>query len=325
MSINDNSGNEKKLIQDETPDVIYRLQEIAQQKFLFDHSKSLEKELYSLLDELKAEFAGVMTDSIADIHAYHKRVFAYSSLAQQKWGAFSQKNINDVNELRQLIASEQMTQDELGTDQANERLTEKENLMCLPEDKAIKMREADLSEMQVIRQLLGDYTDKCSNAWAVENAETQARFTAFLAREGNMHTRLLWHGSGNENWWNIIHSGLSTDPGDVSIMGKMFGQGIYFATTVEKSIYFTSIKRMNQKRRFTNTAFLGIYEVACGVPYDVYTYDPKFATFDAEQLQKVKKGAHCIHAHAGEMLKNEEIVIYKEGQATIRFLVELRQ
>ena len=49
-----------------------------------------------------------------------------------------------------------------------------------------------------------------------------------------------------------------------------------------------------------------------------------------ENLQKFKEGANCLHAHAGaslggySSLKNDEIVVYKEDQCTIRYLVELR-
>lgn len=322
MRSNRDSDTEKKSDQGEVPEIIRRLHQIADEKFMFDHSQSLEKQLYLLLDELQAEFDGLTADSVTDIDTYHKRVMAYSSFVGQKWGAFSHRHVNDIDELRYLLDTQQMTQDD--TD-AGQITGEDEKWMRMLDRKGIKIREASASEMQMIRNLLGTFADKCSKAWAVDNDETQERFTAFLAREGKIPTRLLWHGSGNENWWSIIHSGLSTNPEEVSIMGKMFGHGIYFATKVEKSIHFTSMKRPNQKRRFANTAFMGLYEVACGTPYHVYRYDPKFETFDGEKLQKSKKGTHCIHAHAGEMLKNEEIVIYQEGQATIRFLVELRQ
>ena len=35
-------------------------------------------------------------------------------------------------------------------------------------------------------------------------------------------------------------------------------------------------------------------------------------------------GANCLHTHAGQMLKNDEIVIYKEEQCTIKYLVEIK-
>ena len=35
-------------------------------------------------------------------------------------------------------------------------------------------------------------------------------------------------------------------------------------------------------------------------------------------------GANCLHAHAGHgMLRNDEIVVYKEEQLTIKYLIEI--
>ena len=46
-------------------------------------------------------------------------------------------------------------------------------------------------------------------------------------------------------------------------------------------------------------------------------------------IANISKDANCLHAHAGasmgySALKNDEIVVYKEEQMTIKYLVELR-
>ena len=73
---------------------------------------------------------------------------------------------------------------------------------------------------------------------------------------------------------------------------------------------------------------MGLMEVAYGTPYDVYDFDPKYHTLNYDGLQKFQKGANCLHAHAGasmgySALRNDEIVIYKEEQCTIKYLVEI--
>jgi len=39
---------------------------------------------------------------------------------------------------------------------------------------------------------------------------------------------MFFHGSRNENWWNIIKNGLQLNP-NAKITGKMLGHGIYLA------------------------------------------------------------------------------------------------
>lgn len=77
-----------------------------------------------------------------------------------------------------------------------------------------------------------------------------------------------------------------------------------------------------------NTVYMAVMEVAYGTPYDVYDFDSQYYNLNYEKLQSYQKGANCLHAHAGaslghSSLKNDEIVIYKEDQCTIKYLVEI--
>jgi len=74
---------------------------------------------------------------------------------------------------------------------------------------------------------------------------------------------------------------------------------------------------------------LALFDVAYGKPYDVYTFDSKYHNLDYENLQKMCPGSNSLHAHAGanigySTLKNDEIIVYKEEQCTIKYLIELR-
>lgn len=68
---------------------------------------------------------------------------------------------------------------------------------------------------------------------------------------------------------------------------------------------------------------MGLYDVAYGKPYDVHSFDSKYYNFNYNELQRYMKGAHCLHAHEGSMLRNKEIIVYKEEQTTIKYLVEI--
>ena len=179
-------------------------------------------------------------------------------------------------------------------------------------------------DIRVIKSLLGDCRNKFYAAWKVTNIKTQKRFDDFVNTEKISNTKLLWHGSRNENWWSIINTGLMLRPTNAVITSKMFGYGIYYAPKARKSLGYTSLDGSYWARGKSDSAFMALMEVAYGKPYDVYSFDSKYYNFNYEKLQINCKGANCLHAHAGQMLKNDEIIIYKEEQCTIKYLVEIK-
>ena len=174
-----------------------------------------------------------------------------------------------------------------------------------------------------IKSCLGSCADKFHRAWRVTNHKTQKAFDEFV-HSGQVGTKLLWHGSRNENWWSIIKSGLILRPNAI-ITGKMFGYGIYFATKARKSLGYTSISGSYWAKGNSSSGFMGLYEVAYGKPYDVHSFHSSYHNLDYDGLQRMCPGAHCLHAHEGQMLRNDEIIVYKECQTTIKYLVELRE
>ena len=75
---------------------------------------------------------------------------------------------------------------------------------------------------------------------------------------------------------------------------------------------------------------MALMEVAYGKPHNVYSHDYRFHGMTYETLQEIEPGTNCLHAHAGanmggySSLRNDEIVIYKEEQCTIKYLVEIK-
>ena len=67
-----------------------------------------------------------------------------------------------------------------------------------------------------------------------------------------------------------------------------------------------------------------LHAVAYGKPYDVYSFDSKYYNFDYRALRNACPGANCLHAHGGTgMLKNDEIIVYKEEQLMPLYLIEI--
>ena len=192
------------------------------------------------------------------------------------------------------------------------------------EELGLEFEEVDDEDVKLIKKLMNESKDKFRNAWRVKNLKTQERFDKFVADNNIKDTKLLFHGSRSENFWSIIKTGLVLRPTNAVITGKMYGFGCYFAPKCQKSIGYTSLVGSYWAGGSSNKAYMAIFEVAYGTPYNVYTFDSKYYSLNYDELQKFQKGAHCLHAHAGTgMLRNDEIVVYKEEQMTIKYLIEI--
>lgn len=70
---------------------------------------------------------------------------------------------------------------------------------------------------------------------------------------------------------------------------------------------------------------MALMDVAYGKPYDVHSFDSKYYNFNYERLQQCCLGANCLHTHAGSMLRNDKIIVYKEEQCTRLKKIIIRQ
>ena len=189
----------------------------------------------------------------------------------------------------------------------------------------ITIEPAQPTDYDCIEKHLGRSATLLDSAWVVKTSKTQKNFDAFMKKNPGTATKLLWHGSRNENWWNILQTGLVLRPNAI-ITGKMFGKGIYFAPKARKSIGYTSLDGSYWAGGNSNTAYMALMEIAYGKPLDVYSYDySKYHDLDYRRLRRAKKDALCLHAHAGANLRNDEIIVYREDQITIRYLVRLKK
>lgn len=180
------------------------------------------------------------------------------------------------------------------------------------------------ADIAVIRKQLGK---ECENlfykAWRVENAATRKNFKAFCKGKGRIAKKLFWHGSRMENWWSILRTGLVLRPTNSVINGKMFGYGLYFAPRARKSVGYTSLRGSYWAGGHSSYGFMALYEVVYGKPYDV-SDNAGLSDMNYEKLQKRAPGCSCLHAHAGRALRNDEVIVYREDQTTIKYLVELK-
>ena len=189
----------------------------------------------------------------------------------------------------------------------------------------LSWRECTDEETENIKKHLGSEACRFKKAWRVVNRKQDAAFGRFVKKNGIQKggVRFLYHGSRNENFWSIITGGLKLRPQGVKITGKMFGYGIYFAPSAAKSMGYTSTAGSRWANGSASSGFLAVYKVATGKPYDVNAYSGSLGGMDHEALQRACPGAHCLWAHAGSMLRADEVIVYREDQCTLRYLVEM--
>lgn len=203
-------------------------------------------------------------------------------------------------------------------------VTSEKKQQTILEELGLVMEETTRDDVALIKTLMNESADKFRKAWRVTNLKTQERFDKFVQENGIKDTRLLFHGSRSENWFSIIKTGLMIRPSNAVYTGSMFSDGIYFAPKCAKSIGYTSLSGAYWAHGGNNTAYMALFEVAYGTPYVIYQHDSSCYHLNYDVLQKKTPKCNCLHAKADKgMLRNDEIVFYRNDQMTIKYLIEI--
>lgn len=319
----------KEIVNKAIAEIVERLQSMAKQKIQQNYKVSSQQVTQAMVDEAQRVIDKLMNST---------KVKEFNTILLELFGVIPRKmsNVKDYlasneTDFARILKDEQDLLDVMRgqvvqhtVDNSKSETTEEEKGETILEAMGLEFEEVTDEDVAMIKSLLGDCRDKFYKAWRVKNIKTQKRFDDFVEKEKVSKTKLLWHGSRNENWWSIINTGLVLRPTNAVITGKMFGYGIYYAPKARKSLGYTSLSGSYWARGNSNSAFMALMDVAYGKPYDVHSFDSKYYNFNYERLQQTCPGANCLHAHAGAMLRNDEIIVYKEEQCTIKYLVELR-
>jgi poly [ADP-ribose] polymerase 2/3/4 len=178
----------------------------------------------------------------------------------------------------------------------------------------------DPKEITSIKEMMGDQAKQLNKVFKVINIKTQTAFDNHLTKTINKQCRLFWHGSRNENWFNIISTGLLIRPSGAVYSGSSFGDGIYFASKFKKSYGYTSASGSYWAKGNSNTAYLAVYNVNIGKQHIVHSSD---SSLNYSTVQK--HGCDSTYAKPGNggFLQNEEFIVYKSQQCTIQYLIEV--
>ena len=112
---------------------------------------------------------------------------------------------------------------------------------------------------------------------------------------------------------------------------KAFGYGIYFAPYCGKSLHYTSGNMYSSGTR-SDKVYMAIFEVCTGNPYYIYE-DPNSKTpHNWIDFHEDHPDMDCCWASSGKVnsantilnrLTWDEVIVYQEEQATIKYLLEL--
>ena len=314
-------------------EIVEMLQSMARKAISDNYTISSNKVTQAMIDEAQNVLTSLIV--IPDLKDFNDTLLKLFTVIPRKMSDVKSHLAKSTQDFSNIIQKEQDLLDVMKgqvvqkqvIDEAVETTPQSENTIL--EHLGLEFEECDANDIALIKMQLGSCVDKFRRAWRVKNLKTQKKFDEFVRDNNITETKLLFHGSRNENWWSIINSGLVLKPTNAVITGKLYGYGIYFAPKAQKSLGYTSLSGSYWARGNSDSGFMALMNVAYGTPYDVYDFNSKYYDMNYENLQKFKSGANCLHAHAGaslgySSLKNDEIVVYKEDQCTIKYLVELR-
>lgn len=308
--------------------IVEKLQSMARETIQKNYTVKASAVTQDMVDAAQKVIDELANNS-ATVEKFNENLLKLFTVIPRKMGNVRDYLSDKTEDFAQIISKEQDLLDVMRgqiyvkKDDEPTKMVEKKQQTIL-EELGLVMEETTADDVAMIKTLMNESVGKFRKAWRVTNLKTQDRFDKFVADNNIKDTRLLFHGSRSENFWSIIKTGLVLRPTNAVITGKMLGYGIYFAPKCQKSIGYTSLSGSYWAHGGSNVAYMALFEVAYGTPYDVYSFDSKYYSLNYDRLQQFQPGANCVHAHADRgMLRNDEIVVYKEDQLTIKYLIEI--
>lgn len=186
----------------------------------------------------------------------------------------------------------------------------------------LEIEEITASEEKMLKTMMDESKDKYRKAYKVINKKTQEKFDNHLKIVKNKKTELQFHGSRNENWMNILQTGLLIRPSGAVYTGSMYGDGIYAANKARKSINYTSLRGSYWAKGNENKAFLAVFDFHFGNQKHIHKHDSSCYSLNYEKLHR--EGFDSVFAHKGADLINDEFIVYKVEQCTIKYLIEIQ-
>jgi poly [ADP-ribose] polymerase len=181
--------------------------------------------------------------------------------------------------------------------------------------------ENDSETLALIKKLMGPNVNQIKKVFKVVNSKTQSVFDKHMNTVTDKKKRYYFHGSRNENWFNILQTGLMIRPSGAVHTGSMFGDGIYFADKAQKSIGYTSLRGSYWTRGGDDKAFLALFDVHLGKQKEILHHSSSCCSLSTSVLKR--EGFDSVFAKGGADLRNNEFIVYNPAQCTVSHLIEI--
>lgn len=235
-----------------------------------------------------------------------------------------QVNEDNQDVVNKLIATEQATLDvmrgQVVTNQIQQTSIRPSHTIL--DAMGLEIRPFNDDERDIVKDRLSENRNRFKSGFRIVNQTTQKGLAHWVKGAPNRQVSLLWHGSRNENWWNILKAGLLIRPTNAVITGAMFGYGIYGAGKAQKSIGYTSLQGSYWAGGSSGRAFLGLFSFHLGNMLQTNRHEYWMSSLDYQKLRKL--GPYdSFYARAGVSLKNDEYIVYTADQVDIWGIVEI--
>lgn len=306
--------------------LIARLQDLARGSLSRAYTISSEKVTRAMVDEAQDiidEIARlVMSD--ADYREVNKVLLDLYHVIPRRMGNVRDHLLignGDMPRAQRIVTIEQDNIDTMGQQVSSHARGDDEGGEVL-ENMGIEVAPATSDDMEFVRMMATNDARRVSETYRVENKKTRQRYDDFLRSLDGVRgdgSKSLWHGSRNQNWLSILESGLLVRPSGVVTTGSAFGNGIYFADELIKSIGYTSVRGSYWASGSDSFGFCAIFDVYVGKPLVLNTGDWSLS------LDKVlRQGYDSTFGRKGTRLSRNEYIVYRPGQATIKYLVQIK-
>jgi len=285
------------------------------------------KEAQAILDKLSKKVKRRL-----DAEAFNEKLMGLYTVIPRRMTNVRAHLINpprsnkELQEIRTKLAEEQATLDvmrgqvELHNQQAEQQEAPKTLLESF--GLQIELLE-DKKLIKEIKKMMGDKSSTFVRAYKVINLKTQKAFDEHLEKCSDKTTQLFWHGSRNENWLSILKSGLVLRPANAIITGKMFGYGLYFADRFSKSLNYSSLAGSYWSGGTQGKGFLALYDTHVGKQLKIKRHTTWCGDLSYKNLKKRGAKYDSVFAKGGADLINNEYIVYKQEQCTVRYIIEV--
>ena len=188
-------------------DIVNRLQQMAKQAISDNYTISSNKVTQAMVDEAQnilttlldakstEKFNDILLKLYVTIPRKMSNVQSYLAKTADEFAKIIDREQNLLDVMRGQVVEHQIVEDKT-TDVEKCESTILEQL-------GLVFEECTAKDIAIIKSALGSCSDKFYKAWRVKNLKTQERYDNFVAKNHIKNTKLLFHGSRNENWWSI--------------------------------------------------------------------------------------------------------------------------